>query len=97
MRQISTSQGGRGGFAGRTNKLVDGCYSFWLGGIHAILGLYHDDQTSSLSQHQHNDHHLFLDFNLMDRDGIIDYILSCCQSPRGGLRDKPEKYEREGV
>lgn len=30
-----------GGFAGRTNKLVDGCYSFWQGAIfpiiHAIL------------------------------------------------------------
>ena len=30
-----------GGFQGRTNKLVDGCYSFWQGGalplIHMIL------------------------------------------------------------
>jgi prenyltransferase beta subunit len=22
-----------GGFAGRTNKLVDGCYSHWVGGV----------------------------------------------------------------
>ncbi|CAN0279306.1 unnamed protein product, partial [Ectocarpus fasciculatus] len=26
-----------GGFQGRTNKLVDGCYSFWQGGAVAIL------------------------------------------------------------
>jgi protein farnesyltransferase subunit beta len=27
-----------GGFQGRTNKLVDGCYSFWVG---ALLPLIH--------------------------------------------------------
>ena len=27
-----------GGFQGRTNKLVDGCYSFWMGGMFPILG-----------------------------------------------------------
>jgi Prenyltransferase and squalene oxidase repeat len=26
-----------GGFQGRTNKLVDGCYSFWQGGTAALL------------------------------------------------------------
>jgi prenyltransferase beta subunit len=26
-----------GGFNGRTNKLVDGCYSFWQGGLFALL------------------------------------------------------------
>lgn len=26
-----------GGFAGRTNKLVDGCYSFWQGAVIAII------------------------------------------------------------
>lgn len=26
-----------GGFAGRTNKLVDGCYSHWAGGCWALL------------------------------------------------------------
>lgn len=32
-----------GGFQGRTNKLVDGCYSFWQGGafplIHMVLSM----------------------------------------------------------
>ena len=35
-----------GGFQGRTNKLVDGCYSFWQAGafplIHKILMVEHD-------------------------------------------------------
>ena len=26
-----------GGFQGRTNKLVDGCYSFWQGGIFPLM------------------------------------------------------------
>ena len=26
-----------GGFNGRTNKLVDGCYSFWQGGVFPVL------------------------------------------------------------
>ena len=26
-----------GGFRGRTNKLVDGCYSFWQGGLFPLL------------------------------------------------------------
>ena len=27
----------QGGFQGRTNKLVDGCYSFWQGAVPALL------------------------------------------------------------
>lgn len=27
-----------GGFKGRTNKLVDGCYSWWVGGAFTLLG-----------------------------------------------------------
>ncbi|KAJ1555295.1 hypothetical protein HK096_004882 [Nowakowskiella sp. JEL0078] len=38
-----------GGFQGRTNKLVDGCYSFWMGGVLAILETYWD---STLYDHQ---------------------------------------------
>lgn len=33
MRQMSFE----GGFQGRTNKLVDGCYSWWQGGIFSLL------------------------------------------------------------
>ena len=34
-----------GGFAGRTNKLVDGCYSFWQGGAFPLLGLLLRDRA----------------------------------------------------
>ncbi|KAI1314423.1 hypothetical protein EDD11_002167 [Mortierella claussenii] len=27
-----------GGFQGRTNKLVDGCYAFWMGGLFPMIG-----------------------------------------------------------
>ncbi|XP_062106822.1 protein farnesyltransferase subunit beta-like isoform X2 [Humulus lupulus] len=40
-------QGGECGFQGRTNKLVDGCYSFWQGGSFALLrrvGSFIDEQ-----------------------------------------------------
>ena len=33
MRQMQFE----GGFQGRTNKLVDGCYSWWQGGLFALL------------------------------------------------------------
>jgi protein farnesyltransferase subunit beta len=38
-----------GGFQGRTNKLVDGCYSFWQGGIFPVLhrALAEDGTTRS--------------------------------------------------
>lgn len=34
-------QGIEGGFQGRTNKLVDGCYSFWQGGVFALTQQLH--------------------------------------------------------
>ncbi|XP_057464122.1 protein farnesyltransferase subunit beta-like isoform X1 [Actinidia eriantha] len=34
-------QGLEGGFQGRTNKLVDGCYSFWQGGVSALIQRLH--------------------------------------------------------
>lgn len=38
-KEISTVMQGtvEGGFMGRTNKLVDGCYSFWQGGLFPLL------------------------------------------------------------
>jgi protein farnesyltransferase subunit beta len=40
VRWISAMQGGgfdMGGFRGRTNKLVDGCYSWWVGSCFPLL------------------------------------------------------------
>ena len=69
-----------GGFQGRTNKLVDSCYSWWIGGLfpllHQVLSKLGDGALSA-------DHWLF------DTDALQEYLLLCCQRPAGGLIDKP--------
>ncbi|KAF8924936.1 hypothetical protein BGZ58_001285 [Dissophora ornata] len=72
-----------GGFQGRTNKLVDGCYSFWMGGVFPIIG----KMLESLEQDKEA-----LNF-VYDRDALQEYLLIACQSSSGGLRDKPFKHE----
>lgn len=65
------------GFAGRTNKLVDGCYSHWVGGCWPLI-------SSALNRSQ--------DADLWSREGLIRYILCCSQTfTTGGMRDKPSK------
>ena len=70
-----------GGFQGRTNKLVDGCYSFWQGGafplIHAIFAKENKPLRSK--------------FWLFDQAALQEYLLVCCQHSHGGLLDKPGK------
>ncbi|CZR57062.1 related to RAM1-protein farnesyltransferase, beta subunit [Phialocephala subalpina] len=79
-----------GGFSGRTNKLVDGCYSHWVGGCWPLIEACLDGpslgspagiQVAPLTAVGH----------LYSREGLIRYILCCCQdqTKRGGLRDKP--------
>ncbi|KAL9601943.1 MAG: hypothetical protein Q9219_002167 [cf. Caloplaca sp. 3 TL-2023] len=75
-----------GGFAGRTNKLVDGCYSHWVGGCWPLLeAAIHGPGTDEQARDSPNP-------SLYSRDGLKKYILACCQSEDGGLRDKPSKY-----
>ncbi|KAH9907448.1 terpenoid cyclases/Protein prenyltransferase [Xylariomycetidae sp. FL2044] len=82
-----------GGFCGRTNKLVDGCYSHWVGGCWPLLEASifgpSDDTADESDQKQiHDQSH-----DLYSREGLIRYILSCGQdrSQRGGMRDKPSR------
>lgn len=72
-----------GGFQGRTNKLVDGCYSFWQGGVFPLLHTVFDasGEGSSLS----NEKWMF------DQVALQDYLLINCQLHHGGLVDKPGK------
>ncbi|KAJ2558801.1 CAAX farnesyltransferase (FTase) subunit beta [Coemansia sp. RSA 1933] len=68
-----------GGFNGRTNKLVDGCYSYWIGGAFPLL-------QKALKRSVKDDY-------LYERPALQRYILACCQDTRlGGLRDKPGKH-----
>ena len=59
-RWLVNMQGNRnelGGFRGRTNKLVDACYGWWVGGCFPLMralgvgGLYHQHQHHSGSNH----------------------------------------------
>lgn len=71
-----------GGFQGRTNKLVDGCYSFWQGGIfpllHNVLEAQNDNAISSEKW-------------MFDQIALQNYVLINCQYHAGGLIDKPGK------
>ncbi|KAL5009112.1 hypothetical protein ScPMuIL_014693 [Solemya velum] len=73
-----------GGFQGRTNKLVDGCYSFWQGGtfplIHMVLAMQNTDVSSLSAEHW-----------LFHQEALQEYLLICCQHQGGGLVDKPGK------
>lgn len=81
-----------GGFSGRTNKLVDGCYSHWVGGcwplIEASLSGPQQGFAAESATPTTEDNSLF------SRNGLIRYIFCCCQdlTKRGGMRDKPSKY-----
>eukprot|EP00768_Dysnectes_brevis_P006831 gnl/Dysnectes_brevis/5540_a8006_493.p1 GENE.gnl/Dysnectes_brevis/5540_a8006_493~~gnl/Dysnectes_brevis/5540_a8006_493.p1 ORF type:complete len:387 (-),score=17.21 gnl/Dysnectes_brevis/5540_a8006_493:19-1179(-) len=61
-----------GGCNGRPGKLVDGCYSWWIGASSVIIKR-HLPGITTISPHD-----------------LQRYILSCCQSTMGGMRDKPE-------
>ncbi|CAG9565506.1 unnamed protein product [Danaus chrysippus] len=69
-----------GGFQGRTNKLVDACYSFWQGAIFPII-------SAILSQ----DDKEMIETVLFNQGALQEYILVCCQASDGGLIDKPGK------
>lgn len=75
-----------GGFAGRPNKLVDGCYSHWCGGcfpmVQAALQGPLTESEAAVELTQGMD-------DLYSREGLVRYTLSCCQQQFGGLRDKP--------
>ena len=100
-----------GGFSGRTNKLVDGCYSHWVGGCFPLIeaclnsnpgrsssggAVAADDPAATATATTRTTTKTTLppaDESLFSREGLIRYILCCCQdqTKRGGLRDKPGK------
>ncbi|KAH8091781.1 terpenoid cyclases/Protein prenyltransferase [Cristinia sonorae] len=87
-----------GGFKGRTNKLVDGCYSWWVGGcVGLVEGLMgsgsgskvdeHADETKADQDGEWDD----VDDSLSNRRALQEYVLYAGQHPAGGLIDKPPK------
>ena len=76
---LSRRQCEYGGFNGRTNKLLDSCYSLWVGAIYKIVDNYFDKKINVDGKL------IYSEFELQR------YILSYCQDERGGLWDKPGK------
>lgn len=73
-RWIGLQQGAsEGGLAGRTNKLVDGCYTHWVGTSAVLTGCLAGTTTD----------------RVIDTAALRQYVLCCCQGERGGLLDKP--------
>ena len=66
-----------GGFSGRTNKLVDSCYSFWQASVFSMITIADKERFS------------FSDELLFNQLALQSYITLCCQEPSGGLMDKP--------
>lgn len=83
-----------GGFSGRTNKLVDGCYSHWVGGCWPLIEATLSGSGVSPQQPVRKEKLPAHQQSLYSREGLIRYTMCCCQdrSKRGGLRDKPGKY-----
>lgn len=68
-----------GGFQGRTNKLVDSCYSFWQASVFNMLIESEPHKFSFQSE------------LLYDQLSLQAYILMACQQTNGGILDKPGK------
>ncbi|CDJ68266.1 protein farnesyltranstransferase beta subunit, putative [Eimeria necatrix] len=82
LHWAATKQRGfEGGFQGRTQKLVDSCYSFWLGAMFPLI--------SECLRHLQREYPMTHCF--MSSAHLQQYILCCCQAENGGLRDKPGK------
>ncbi|KAK6438911.1 CAAX farnesyltransferase (FTase) subunit beta [Oleoguttula sp. CCFEE 5521] len=69
-----------GGFAGRTNKLVDACYSQWIGGTWSLLQAALGPNAPEVQGK-----------DLWNKAALVRYLLTCSQQPgkKGGMRDKP--------
>ena len=104
---LQGSEAELGGFKGRTNKLVDGCYSWWCGGAFAILEALRPQNLTekniedtviidSLNApaalgEEQHDEWVDIDESSFNRKALQEYILLASQHPAGGLRDKPPK------
>ncbi|KAF7797279.1 hypothetical protein EIP86_008474 [Pleurotus ostreatoroseus] len=90
-----------GGFRGRTNKLVDGCYSWWVGGCFPLVeGLlefektghaHASDDTEKARESDHESDWDDADDSLFNRKALQEYVLYAAQHQAGGLVDKPPK------
>ncbi|KAH0929536.1 hypothetical protein HID58_015263, partial [Brassica napus] len=77
MNWIVHQQGVERGFQGRTNKLVDGCYTFWQPLVQLnLVALFEDCRRVQ---------------PVFDSLNLQRYVILCSMVPEGGFRDKPGK------
>lgn len=84
VRWLAQMQGNEieiGGFRGRTNKLVDGCYSWWCGGSFSLLEALGVQANAGLAHDHHKDASIPTAFDVSDdlwddMDGTIQ-VVSC--------------------
>lgn len=96
---LASMQTEYGGFCGRTNKLVDSCYSFWqTTSFHIIKDYFSKRQTLFTITEGTDSAPSKWQLNLKDETSVAynvnmlqKYILLCCQGSKGGLQDKPTK------
>ncbi|RUS24247.1 terpenoid cyclases/protein prenyltransferase alpha-alpha toroid, partial [Jimgerdemannia flammicorona] len=98
---VSRQMSLEGGFQGRCNKLVDGCYSFWVGGVFPLIEAELERQwwrtkrqgVAVVGEGEYG-------WGKGDCAGtscttylrrLMEYVLVACQDEYGGLRDKPGK------
>lgn len=79
-----------GGFRGRSNKLVDGCYAWWCGGLFPVIENIIEEEMKKSSKEES------FEFSTWsyDRRALQEYVLLASQGQplpdgQGGLRDKP--------
>jgi len=95
--QMQGDEAELGGFKGRTNKLVDGCYSWWVGGVFNLLKHFSpvdEGRDAEVTKDVNTEEDIWaddLDDSLSNRQALQEYILIAGQNPNGGLRDKPSK------
>ncbi|WFD06092.1 protein farnesyltransferase [Malassezia vespertilionis] len=86
-----------GGFRGRTNKLVDGCYGWFCGGglmtcLEALVFPPMQEPAQDMDLESSSSWESAQEPELFDRAALAAYILVVAQAPlTGGLRDKPGK------
>ncbi|KAH7646938.1 chain B [Cryptosporidium bovis] len=80
---VQRQSGIEGGFQGRTNKLVDSCYSFWFTGIFfCIMEILRTRKSNKKSEPN---------MSFYDPFSLQSFILICSQLSEGGFIDKPGK------
>ncbi|KAH9816182.1 terpenoid cyclases/protein prenyltransferase alpha-alpha toroid [Melampsora americana] len=95
-RWLSSMQGlpiEGGGFRGRTNKLVDGCYAWWCGGLFPVIEHLIEEEINQSKLDGQEDLFKF-STSSYDRRALQEYVLLASQGQppadeQGGLRDKP--------